>query len=98
MAKCVVLISESKYTEEHDAFLRNILSQKPDLFSVLGVDCENWEEAMDWISVMLNVNEGIDISCNTTSHPNQSIDEVLEFANQWCYLKGWERDVCVLKI
>lgn len=99
MSKCVILISGTKYTNEHDAFLQNILNQKPDLFSVVGVDCENWEEAMDWILVMRDVNEGKqDVFCNTTSHPNESVDEVLEFANLWCDLKDWKRDVCVLKI
>lgn len=86
------------YTDAHDLFLCAILDQRPDLFSVVGVDCENWEEAMDGLCVMSNVNDGADLSCNTTSHPHESIDEVLAFAGLWCHLKGWEHDVCVLKI
>jgi hypothetical protein len=99
MPKCVVLISETAYSESHRPLLRRILSEKPDLFSAVGVDCENWEEAMDWLCVDLDVSgEMPGAFCNTTSHPDESVEEVMEFANQWCDLKGWPRNVNVLKI
>ena len=99
MSKCAVLISESKYTEVHKPLLRLILSEAPDLFAVVGVDCANWEEAMDWLCIDLDTNGELPGAfCNTTSHPDESVDEVMAFANQWCDLKGWPRDVSVHKI
>ena len=87
MSKCVVLISESPYSELNRPFLRRILNEEPSLFSVVGVDCKNWEEAMDWLCIDLNVSDEIPGAfCITTSHPDESVDDVLEFVNQWCDL------------
>ena len=99
MSKCAVLFTESNYAELHKPFLRRILSESPDLFAVVGVDCEKWEDAMDWLCIELDASGELPGAfCNTTSHSNESVDDVLEFANQWCDLKGWKRDVSVHKI
>jgi hypothetical protein len=66
---------------------------------VVGVDCASWEVAMDWLCIDLKTTGEVpDAFCNTTSHPDETLDEVIAFAEQWCNLKGWSRDVEVIKI
>lgn len=99
MPKCVVLHSSKPYSEENHPRLREILDQRPDLFASVGVGCEGWEEAMDWLCVELNTSGEIPSAfCNTTSHPGEALTEVVEFAEQWCDLKGWRRNVEVIEI
>ncbi len=99
MPKCAVLISESNYADLHRPLLRQILDEGADLFAVVGIDCASWEDAMDWLCVELVISGELPGAfCNTTSHPDESVDEVMAFANQWCDLKGWQRDVEVYRI
>lgn len=99
MAKCVVLHSLSKYSVVHEPFLREILTEKPDLFAVTGVDCQAWEDAMDWLCVDLDVSKALPGAfCNTTSHPGEALPDVVAFAEQWCSLNGWPVDVRVVEI
>ncbi len=73
----VVLISESGYSSKHDALLLSFLDQGVELFSVVGRDCELWEEAMDDLVV-----GGLESTryITTTSHPGENVDDVMEFA------------------
>ena len=99
MAKCIVLHSSKPYTEASLSLLRKILGQEPDLFATVGVDCEGWEDAMDWLCVDLDTSgEQPGAFCNTTSHPNETLADVMEFAEQWCDLRGWKRDLEVIEI
>jgi hypothetical protein len=99
MAKCIVLHSSKPYTEASLSILRKLLGQEPDLFAAVGVDCEGWEDAMDWLCVDLDRSgEQPGAFCNTTSHPNETLADVVEFAEQWCDLKGWKRDVEIIEI
>lgn len=54
---------------------------------------------MDWLCVDLDTSgEQPGAFCNTTSHPNETLADVVEFAEQWCDLKGWKRDVEIIEI
>ena len=99
MAKCIVLHSSKPYTEASLSILRKLLGQEPDLFAAVGIDCEGWEDAMDWLCVDLDTSgEQPGAFCNTTSHPNETLADVVEFAEQWCDLKGCKRDVESIEI
>lgn len=53
---------------------------------------------MDWLCVELDAHENLPGAfCNTTSHPERSLDEVVAFARQWNELKGEQPDVQILK-
>ncbi|GAB4060891.1 hypothetical protein ABDB84_08880 [Uliginosibacterium sediminicola] len=79
--------------------LREIIRLDPDLFAAVGVDCREWEAAMDWLCIELDTSgEKPGAFCNTTSHPDETLSEVIAFAEQWCDLKGWSRDVEVTEI
>ncbi|MEK9817516.1 MAG: hypothetical protein VW447_10495 [Limnobacter sp.] len=92
MAKCVVLHSTIPYAQVHDAALKSALVPLPDLFAIVGVACEAWEEAVDWLCIES------DSFCNTTSHPQEKLPDVIAFAEQWCELKQWSKDVHVVEI
>ena len=80
----VVLVSHSGYSEEHNALLQELIENKIELFCAVGVDCEDWEDAMDCICVELDANGIIPGAfCTTTSHPNESVDDAIQFAENW---------------
>ena len=80
----IVLISRSGYSKDHDTLLKELIESGIELFCAVGIDCEKWEEAMDWICVELdanNINPGV--CCTTTSHPDESIEDAIFFAENW---------------
>lgn len=99
MTTCIVLHTMTAYAQCHRAFLRELLNQTPDLFAVVGVAPESWEDAMDWLCIELGVSGELPGAfCNTTSHPGETLADVLEFARQWCALKGGRSDVSVIEM
>lgn len=85
-----VLISESGYSKEHDKLLLNLLDQGYELFCVVGKDCEVWEEIMDALSVG---DRSKPRYITTTSHPEKSIEDVIEFAKLFSINKKSDVDV-----
>ena len=80
-AKKVILVTDTSYSSEHDEILKSLIARKIDLFCAVGKDCEKWEEALDWLCIGKN---GEEIGfVTTTSHPDETLKEVKEFANQW---------------
>ena len=77
----VVLISESGYSKVHDELLVSFLNEGYELFCAVGEQCELWEEVMDEISVGNGSNSRY---ITTTSHPDETEKEVIEFANNFC--------------
>ncbi|MCE0557490.1 hypothetical protein [Motilimonas sp. E26] len=75
-----VLVSVSGYKKEHDKLLKSLLNQKNELFCVVGKDCEVWEEIMDELSVGDGSNP---LPITTTSHPDESITDVIGFAQMF---------------
>ncbi len=99
MVKCVVLRTSTMFANEHRLLLRKILLGGPDLFAVVGEDCEAREEAMDGLCLELDISgERPEAFCNTTSHPRESLEELIALAKQWCQLRGWSEDVQVIEI
>ena len=73
----VVLVSEQKYNLERDELILSLLDKGYVLFCVVGIDCEKWEDIIDELSIGDGSNPKF---VTTTSHPNESVDEVVEFA------------------
>ena len=97
--KCIVVVSSTGYSDEHLSLLRGWLDEGISLFCAVGKDCEVWEEAMDNLCVKLDVSgEKPGAFCVTTSHPDETVDEVVKFASDWNYDKGQECDVKVKEI
>lgn len=99
MSTCVILTTNKKYSEEHESLIASIYSDSLDLFLSHGTEAASWEDAMDMYCVMLDVT-GVKSGafCNTTAHPDESLDSVIEFANHWCDLKGYERNIEVISV
>lgn len=97
--KCVVLVSKAGYSDEYAGLLRAWIDQGIPLFCAVGKDCEVWEEEMDNLCVKLDVSgEKPGAFCVTTSHPDEAVEEVVEFASDWNYGKGQKCDVEVKEI
>jgi len=97
--KCIVVVSNTGYRDEHLKLLRNWLDQNIALFCAVGKDCEAWEEAMDNLCVKLDVSgEKPGAFCVTTSHPDETVEEVVEFATGWNCDKEQKCDVEVKEI
>lgn len=85
-----VLISESGYNKEHDKLLLNLLEQGYKLFCVVGKDCDVWEEIMDELAAVDELNPRY---ITTTSHPDESIEDVIEFAKRFSINQESDVDV-----
>lgn len=78
----IVLVSSSVYTPEiGEALLRQFVKDKIELFCAVGVDAAIWEDALDWLCISTEI-EG-DHFIATTSHQNESVEEVVSFAESW---------------
>ena len=83
-AQKVVLVSRDGYSAKHDSLLRDLIVQGVKIFCAVGKDCEKWEEAMDWLCVQMDVDgEMPGVLVNTTSHPDETVAEVVEFVENW---------------
>lgn len=78
--KKFVLIPNSGYSTDHDSLLSSLLDDGYELFCAVGKDCELWEEAMDEMAVGDGSNSRY---ITTTSHPGESVEEVVTFAESW---------------
>jgi hypothetical protein len=76
--KRVVLFSINGYSEQHDALLRQLIDEKINLFCAVGKDCKLWEEIVD--ELFVGEGEERDFELITTSHPDETFDEVIQFA------------------
>lgn len=77
-AKKVVLVSKGGYNPSHNDFLRSLIKRRICLFCAVGKDCVLWEDVMDEL-VVGPTGEYV-WHVTTTSHPNESIEDVVEFA------------------
>lgn len=68
----IVLVSAAGYRPERDnAFLRDLLAARIEIFCVVGVDAEEWEDALDWSCIGEDgLGENVII---TTSHKDESL-------------------------
>lgn len=99
MAKCIVLRSSTPYSAEHEPLLRRVLDEAPGLFAVVGAKSQSWEDAMDWLCVDLRTGDArSDQFCKTTSHTQETLEEVVAFAEQWCALRGLAKDIRVMEV
>jgi hypothetical protein len=78
----IVLASTSGYRPERDdAFLRDLLAARIELFCAVGVDAEKWEDALDWTCIG---EDGLgEYVIVTTSHKDESLAEVVAFAEDF---------------
>ena len=80
-AKKIVLVSRRGYDPSHDDLLRILIARRIELFCAVGRQCELWEENIDEL-VVEPAGES-QWNGNTTSHPGETVAEVLEFAKNF---------------
>jgi len=76
----VVLVSRSGYSPDKDHILQSLIDERIALFCAVGKDCEMWEEVMDELCVG---DGGNPVFIPTTSHPEEMIDDVVQFAKTY---------------
>jgi len=62
-------------------FVEDCLADNVSLIAVHGEDCERIEDLIDWVIVGDGTDEHRHIT--TSSHPGETLEEVLEFAAFW---------------
>jgi len=81
-AKKVILNSKTGYSDQHDQLLYGLIDAKVLLFCAVGKDCELWHDILDEIIVGDGSVER-DFFMITTSHTDESLEEVTEFAKNY---------------
>jgi len=93
-AKKIVLVSKSGYNARHVPLLEGLIQRHIELFCAVGKDCTLWEDVMDEVCAGPSGVEGHLIT--TSSHPDQSVEEVIEFAKQWRAVEDQSVEVITL--
>jgi hypothetical protein len=81
----VVLASSVPYSSGHEPLLLGLIERKIVLFCAAGVDCENWELAFDLL--LTDPDRSFTHYVTTTSHPDETLEDVMNFASMW-YVEG----------
>lgn len=76
----ILLITSAPYSSCYDDLLVSFLQKGCELFCVVGEFSIDWEEAMDELSVGDGTNPQFIV---TTSHVSETVEEVIEFANNY---------------
>ena len=75
----VVLVSSNGYNASRDdALLQSLVSRKIEVFCAVGVEANEWEDALDWLCVGGD-GRGTHFIL-TSAHPDEREEEVIEFA------------------
>lgn len=94
MTNCITLEATQEYSQKYEQLLLGYIQKKIDLFAAFGPYSDQWEEAMDWLCIDLDASQiQPNAFCNTTSHKNESKEEVFAFATQWFQLKNIEPNI-----
>lgn len=76
----VIVISESGFCDAMAQALENIIAREPRLIAILGNDCEKLEDLSDQICLGYGSNPQQIV---TTSHPGESLEEVINFTKSF---------------
>lgn len=82
ITKKVILHSTSEFDEKYDFLLKRLIDEKILLFCTVGKDCELFHDIMDELIVGDGATE-LDFDMITTWHPDETIEEVIEFAKNF---------------
>lgn len=80
-AKKIVLVSKSGYDSSHDNLLRELIARRIVLICMVGQNCELWEHVMD--ELVVGQTGEYPWHVTTTSHPDETTTEVVEFAEMF---------------
>ena len=93
-SKKVVLVATTPYTPGFEPLLLGLIERHIELFCATGIDCENWETAMDLL--LTDPDRAFTHHITTTSHPGEPLDDVLNMADLWSTECG--SDVEVIRV
>ncbi len=86
----LVLVSNNGYDDKYNKLIESIVEIKYKLICIVGKECDIWKDVIDeYIAASPDGTEGI----TTTSHRDESIDDVISFAENFDI--GWYSNVDV---
>ena len=78
----VIIATDKEYSEDYEYILEKLFNRKIELFCAWGKHCGQWETAMDlYVTDPERYNENHHIT--TTSHNDESFDDVMNMAELW---------------
>jgi hypothetical protein len=87
----VVVVSSSGYIPERDdALLRSLMESQIELCCFVGVDANKWEDALDWLCIGSDNPNHLIV---TTAHSDESVQEVIEFAEMFSTTRQYQVEV-----
>jgi hypothetical protein len=99
MTNCIILEATQEYSQKYESLLLGCIQKNIDLFAAFGSYSDQWEEAMDCLCIDLDTSQiQPNAFCNTTSHKNESKEEVFAFAAQWFQLTDIEPNIEYIRI
>jgi hypothetical protein len=86
-AKKVIIATDVEYTPKHEPLLNGLYERRIELFCAWGKHCEQWELAMDlFVTDPVRFDESRHIT--TTSHSDESFEDVMNMAECWSVENG----------
>ncbi len=92
----VIIATDKEYSDEYEYILDGLFKRKIDLFCTWGKYCEQWETAMD-IFVTDPKRMDKEHHITTTSHNDESFEDVLNMAKLW-FTEGGNNEVETIKL
>lgn len=91
----VVIVSKRKYEPEYNDYLQSLIDQNYQLFCVVGIDCQKWEDMIDELAIAYTSPPKY---VTTTNHPDETVNDVIEFAKMLTLERETDVDVDVVYI
>lgn len=89
----VVLVSTRRYSTEQNEVILSLLDRRYVLFCVVGVDCKKIEDIIDELAIGDSITPKF---ITTTSHPAESVDDVINFAKMLTLDSKSDIDVLII--
>jgi len=97
--KTIVLISPLSDPNRLEPFVEHCLNDRVSLICVIGNDCQKIEDLID--DLIIGNGSEDDRFITTTSHPNETLEDVIEFAEGWSIqqtFKDHNPDVKIIRL
>ncbi|QFS87430.1 DUF7684 family protein [Marinobacter sp. GH_1] len=92
----VILATNSPYSEQYEPLLEELFNRRIELFCAWGTHCEQWESAMDvFVTDPDRIGEH---HITTTSHADESLENVQNMASMWVVEGGGSNDVEIIRL
>ena len=94
--KKVIIVTDKEYSLQYEPVLKELFEREIVLFCAWGRHCEQWELGMDlFVTDPVRCDEEHHVT--TTSHPDESFEDVMNMAECW-HVEDGVNEVEVIKL